>query len=151
DAPSLARMLRNAGYYTAHVGKWHMGGQRDVGDAPLITEYGFDSSLTRFEGLGQRILPKFEPGPDGTPFMHGPTRMSARLGRGPIHWIDRDKMTEAFVARTIDEIQIAQQRNKPFYINLWPDDVHSPNQAPPDLRGNNSTQANYLGVLAESD
>src|SRR5205814_3785499 len=92
DAPSLARMLRNAGYYTAHVGKWHMGGQRDVGDAPLITEYGFDSSLTSFEGLGQRILPKFEPRPDGKPFVHDPTRMNARLGRGEIHWMDRHKM-----------------------------------------------------------
>src|SRR5207253_6419426 len=41
DAPSLARMLHDAGYYTAHVGKWHMGGQRDVADAPMITQYGF--------------------------------------------------------------------------------------------------------------
>lgn len=33
EAPSLARFLSKAGYHTAHVGKWHMGGQRDVGDA----------------------------------------------------------------------------------------------------------------------
>ena len=32
-------------------------GQRDVGDAPLITEYGFDQTLTTFEGLGDRVLP----------------------------------------------------------------------------------------------
>src|SRR5690625_4373233 len=25
DAPSLARILQKAGYYTSHVGKWHMG------------------------------------------------------------------------------------------------------------------------------
>ena len=33
-----------------------MGGQRDVADAPLITEYGFDRSLTNFEGLSPRVL-----------------------------------------------------------------------------------------------
>ena len=53
DAPVVAKYFHDAGYYTAHVGKWHMGGQRDVGDAPLITNYGFDTSLTSFEGLGR--------------------------------------------------------------------------------------------------
>src|SRR6476620_9934200 len=29
-APSLPRQLKNAGYHTAHFGKWHLGGGRDV-------------------------------------------------------------------------------------------------------------------------
>ncbi len=56
-APLLARELQRSGYATGHFGKWHMGGQRDVGTAPLIKEYGFDASLTNFEGLGPRVLP----------------------------------------------------------------------------------------------
>src|SRR6476620_4903388 len=56
-AVTVARLLRDAGYATGHFGKWHMGGQRDVGEAPLITEYGFDKSVTNFEGLGPRVLP----------------------------------------------------------------------------------------------
>src|SRR5687768_16075224 len=32
DAPSLARMLKSAGYRTGHFGKWHLGGGRDVGE-----------------------------------------------------------------------------------------------------------------------
>ena len=59
--PSLARYLHQAGYATGHFGKWHMGGGRDVGEAPLITDYGFDASLTQFEGLGDRILPILDP------------------------------------------------------------------------------------------
>lgn len=150
EAPSLARFLAKAGYYTAHVGKWHMGGQRDVGDAPLITEYGFAASLTNFEGLGERVLPVFEPGPDGRPFQHGPTQMNARLG-GPIQWVDRHKVTEVFVDRAIKEIQKAVEADRPFYLNLWLDDVHTPLQAPPGLRGDGSREANYLGVMKAMD
>lgn len=56
-APMLARWLGRAGYRTGHFGKWHMGGQRDVDDAPPITAYGFDASLTNFEGMGPKLLP----------------------------------------------------------------------------------------------
>ena len=31
EAPMLARFLQDSGYSTGHFGKWHMGGQRDVG------------------------------------------------------------------------------------------------------------------------
>ena len=56
-APMLARSLQKAGYATGHFGKWHMGGLRDVNDAPPITDYGFDTSLTNFEGMGPKLLP----------------------------------------------------------------------------------------------
>ena len=35
-----------------------MGGQRDVNEAPPITDYGFDTSLTNFEGMGPKLLPQ---------------------------------------------------------------------------------------------
>src|SRR5690606_26390528 len=43
-APVLARQLQRSGYATGHFGKWHLGGQRDVDDAPPIADYGFDRS-----------------------------------------------------------------------------------------------------------
>ncbi len=39
---TLARLLKRAGYATAHVGKWHLGHSPD---APAISEYGFDESF----------------------------------------------------------------------------------------------------------
>jgi len=67
NAPMLARFLKQAGYTTGHFGKWHMGGQRDVDDAPPITDYGFDASLTNFEGMGPKLLPlTLKPGQDKT-------------------------------------------------------------------------------------
>jgi arylsulfatase A-like enzyme len=127
-----------------------MGGQRDVADAPLITEYGFAASLTNFEGLGERLLPVFEKRADGKEFDHGPTRINAKLG-GPTKWVDRHHVSERYVDRALQEIKTAQHKNQPFYINLWPDDVHSPVQAPPGMRGDGSPEAHYLGALKELD
>ena len=123
-----------------------MGGQRDVGDAPMITEYGFDTSLTSFEGLGERIHPLF----DGKN-RPGPWTPNAKLGRGKITYVERYKETETFVDRAIAEMDKAQKAGKPFYLNLWPDDVHSPNLAPQGMRGDGTPAANYVGVLKELD
>lgn len=146
EAPTLARSLQKAGYHTAHVGKWHMGGQRDVADAPHLAAYGFGASLTTMEGLGPRVLAKFEDGRK-----HLPTEMNAKFGGPGVEWAERHKVSERFVDRAIGEIAAARKRGKPFYINLWPDDVHSPFQPPPELRGDGSKAAGYLGVLKELD
>jgi uncharacterized sulfatase len=124
SAPTLSRTLQQAGYATGHFGKWHMGGQRDVGEAPLITEYGFDESLTQFEGLGDRILPLLDAF-DGEPARKY-SLGSENLGRGNIEWMDRSVVTEGFVKRTEDFIQRAEKQGKPFYVNLWLDDVEAP-------------------------
>jgi len=48
-APSLPRQLKNAGYRTAHFGKWHLGGGRDVTDAPKFAAYGYDEHAGTYE------------------------------------------------------------------------------------------------------
>tara|TARA_R110002049_G_scaffold309289_2_gene520269 strand:- start:62904 stop:64343 length:1440 start_codon:yes stop_codon:yes gene_type:complete len=150
NAPSVARQLKEAGYYTAHIGKWHMGGGRDIADVPLITEYGFDESVTQFEGLGERFLATYE-----TFDYKGGTRdlerQSAALGRGEVHWEKRENFTKVFVDRTIKAIENAQEKDKPFFINLWPDDIHTPLEPPKALRGDLSTKARFLGVMQEMD
>jgi len=150
DAPFVARNLQEAGYYTAHIGKWHMGGGRDINDVPLITEYGFDESVTQFEGLGDRYLARFETFnfKDGVRDLE---RQSAQLGRGEISWDKRDRFTEIYVDLVIDAIERAKKEDKPFYINLWPDDIHTPLEPPKDLRDDLSMKARFLGVMHEMD
>ena len=48
-APSIARQMKAAGYATGHFGKWHLGGGRDVADAPKISAYGFDENASTWE------------------------------------------------------------------------------------------------------
>jgi arylsulfatase A-like enzyme len=120
-APSLARTLREAGYATGHFGKWHLGGGRDVNDAPLPKEYGFDESFVSslpLEGMGPALDPK-------TP---------------------RWKSTGVFVDRTLDFIR--RHKDRPFYVNLWTADVHDPHV--PEMRVKDGLE-NFRAVLAEFD
>ena len=48
--------------------------------------------------------------------------------------MERSKVTEGFVKRTMDFIQRLEKKDKPFYVNLWLDDVHSPFFPPKELR-----------------
>ena len=149
DAPFLPRLLHEAGYATGHFGKWHMGGQRDVHEAPLITEYGFDESITNFEGLGARVLPlKYRPN-GKPPVQHN--LGSHELGHGPIIWHDRAYVTEKFVESAVSFAKFASSQNQPFYLNLWPDDVHTPMHPPLDQWGDGSNRHLYLKVLEAMD
>jgi arylsulfatase A-like enzyme len=122
-APMMSRMFHDAGYSTGHFGKWHMGGQRDVDEAPSITAYGFDVSLTNFEGMGPKLLPlTLKPG-EGKP---GRIWADAeRLGH-PVTWMQRSQITTGFMDAALKFIDGSVRDKKPFFVNLWPDDVHSP-------------------------
>jgi uncharacterized sulfatase len=146
-APTLARVLQQNGYATGHFGKWHLGGQRDVDDAPPITAYGFDESLTNFEGMGPKLLPlTMKPG-DTEP---GKIWADAeRLGK-PVTWMQRSKITSGFIDGAIPFIDRAAAAKKPFFINLWPDDVHGP-WWPPTDKWAEGKRGLYLSVLEEMD
>jgi uncharacterized sulfatase len=146
-APVMARQLKAGGYATGHFGKWHLGGQRDVDDAPPISTYGFDSTLTNFEGMGPKLLPlTMKPGETQ------PGRIwqnAERLG-GPATWMQRSQITGGFVDAAIPFIEKAVSEKKPFQVNLFPDDVHSP-YWPPVEKWAEGKRAMYLAVLENMD
>ena len=144
QAPAIARAFQAAGYATAHFGKWHMGGGRNVGDAPLPQEYGFDESLVSFEGLGDRILP---PGPLSD--------QSEKLGRGNIRRVEKHEQTSIYVDRAIDFI--TRKQAAPFYLHLWLNDVHDPfvpaagEEQKFAGKGRSSEDRKFYAVLVEMD
>ena len=150
SAPMLARNLHETGYTTGHFGKWHMGGQRDVTDAPPITAYGFDESLTNFEGMGPKLLPltKDETGKVGR-IWEG----AEKLGQ-PFTWMQRSEITTGFIDSAINFIDRAEKKEQPFYVNIWPDDVHSPYWPPYEEYGlakEAGKRGLYLAVLEAMD
>jgi arylsulfatase A-like enzyme len=106
-APSLARTLKAAGYATGHFGKWHMGGGRDVTNAPHFAAYGFDEHAGTWESP--------EPHPDIT---------STNWIWSPNDKVKRWDRTAFFVDKTLDFLR--RHQDQPCYVNLWPDDVHTP-------------------------
>ena len=150
SAPMLARLLQQAGYATGHFGKWHMGGQRDVGEAPLITAYGFDESLTNFEGLGPRVL-AMKDAYDGSP-VKAHTLGSDKLGdQNELTYVDRSLVTQSFTTAAVKFAKQAVANGTPFYVNIWPDDVHSPFFPPKARRSDGSKRNLYRGVLDTMD
>ena len=150
SAPMLARSLQEAGYATGHFGKWHMGGQRDVTDAPPIHAYGFDKSLTNFEGMGAKLLPltQDESGKVGRIWE------KAEILGGPFTWMQRSEITSGFIDTAIAFMDKAVNKQKPFYVNIWPDDVHSPFWPPYEAYGlakEAGKRGLYLAVLEAMD
>lgn len=135
-APSIARVLKDGGYATAHFGKWHMGGGRDVDDAPSIQQYGFDEWSSTYES------PDPDPLLTATDWIWSDKDSIKRWNRTS-YWVDK---ALAFLAKNT---------NKPCFINLWPDDVHTPWVAGDDKTGkypgDPEEEKSFINVLTEYD
>lgn len=132
EAPSMARALKDSGYATGHFGKWHMGGGRDVTDAPAITSYGFDEYASTWES------PDPDPKLTSTDWIWAPTDDIKRWNR-----------TAYFVDKTLDFL--ARHKGQPCFVNLWPDDVHTPWVYENDEKSQRQSAASFSIVLKELD
>ena len=99
--------------------------------------------------MATRILPLLD-AYDGKP-AENYSLGSDKLGHGNITWMERSKVTSGFVNAAIDFIRKAEAEDKPFYVDVWPDDVHSPFFPPKALRGDSSKKELYLGVVQATD
>jgi len=102
DKPTMASILRDAGYATCHVGKFH------VGEDPL--DYGFDVNI----GGGHWGNPRSYFSPYG-----GPDNLPADE--------DGEYLTDPLATESIDFIRT--HRDGPFFLYLATYTVHTPLQA----------------------
>jgi arylsulfatase A-like enzyme len=114
DLPTLSRFLKQAGYYNALVGKWHLG----IGTQFHPLRHGFDE----FYGfLGPSVDYVSQRGTE--------TREHDFYdGESPVQ--PHGYMTDLLTARAVDIIK--QQRSTPFFLSLQYSAPHWPWQAPGD-------------------
>jgi len=123
-APSMPRALHEAGYRTAHFGKWHLGGGSgstrrgkvviNHPDAPPVTAYGFDVARSDFG--------------------NGPTWRHAVPVNKPHNvypYDDKEWLTwssRAICDAAIEFLEDHHRKNKdqPFLLHVWLKDPHTP-------------------------
>ncbi len=112
---TLAEMLKQSGYQTAHIGKWHLG----LTEPHWPEQQGFDVAF--------HCHP--DPGPPGNYFSPysvtrtGKTTRTSRLGTitdGP----DGEYIVDRLAVEATNFIEA--NRDKPFFLNLWQYGVHGP-------------------------
>ncbi|MDB5323314.1 MAG: sulfatase [Phycisphaerales bacterium] len=84
DLFTLPQALKEAGYATAHFGKWHLGGK---GSGPK--DFGYDEA---FEFTGHSI-----PGPRIEPPMKGPKRLAEYIGDRAVSFIEAHREKPFFL------------------------------------------------------
>lgn len=111
---TLAEALSEAGYATAHIGKWHLGGRK-----ALPVDQGFDSN--------QGGHAQGQPGSYFDPY--------TRKGLAGLPGLPPRKPGEHLTDREADEAVrfIRENRERPFFLNLWHHAVHPPLQGRADL------------------
>ena len=126
---TIAEVLKQRGYYTAHIGKWHLG--RGEGFTP--NEQGFDDSLLMASGL---YLPEGDPQVVNAKLDFDPIDqfLWARLGYaaafnndGAERFEPSGYLTDYWTDEAVKVIQ--QNKHRPFFLYLAHWGVHTPLQA----------------------
>ena len=164
-AVTIAEALRENGYATAHIGKYHVGGHR--GDETLPENVGFDINLggftqghqptcfankkdpPAFKGVGRGHFDRF-----GAPYSKD---YVTRRGL-PESLIGTPKHISDALGDALEEtVGKLSKGDKPFYLQFYTYAVHGPVKARPDLReaaakrAKDSKAADYLGFIAGVD
>lgn len=118
DEVTVAEALRDAGYYTAHLGKWHLG---DAGHYPQT--HGFDADI----GATVWGAPNTFFYPYSGDDRFGDYRYVPGLELGDPGEYLTDRLTDEAM-RIIDKVQ-----DRPFFMHLAYHTVHTPIQAKEDV------------------
>ena len=128
---TIAELLKQQGYYTAHVGKWHLGSVNDM----VATNQGFDDSL---ELKGTLYLPQDHPDVvnakvegDRIDRMVWATGTYAAtfngVGEAGEYFKPRGYLTDYYTDEAVKVIE--NNRNRPFFLYLAHWGIHNPLQA----------------------
>ena len=128
---TIPKALKQAGYISKHIGKWHLGGLNEAhvkdrtASMPGPIEHGFDHYLAMLED----------------PLYRKPAMLERRLYKdGAKHLVRDEKVidpinkhwTDVKTDEALDFISEGKGNNQPFFLNLWFDTPHAPYEAAPE-------------------
>ncbi len=143
---TLAELLRDAGYYTSHVGKWHLG---DIQQA-YATEQGFMHAEFPIHQQGQLAIMHIDSenadqihgvDPAGQAqtftldksFVANPSHMVTGVEQrnGKLYEVDLKpgekwtqkkyrEMNERYQRNALEQLRLLAEQDKPFFLNYWP-------------------------------
>lgn len=129
---TIAEMLKNQGYQTAHFGKWHL--TSEGMDQPIPNEQGYDYSFFTYNNA----IPSHE---NPVNFMQNGKPLGKLSGYScqlvvdeAMKWLAQRKKTE-----------------EPYYINVWFNEPHEKVAAPEELTSRHDRNASYYGAIENMD
>jgi arylsulfatase A len=135
---TIAELLKQKGYKTAHMGKWHLGYDLvdGLGKGPTPKDHGFDHWLAT--------------GNNAEPSHHNPNNF-VRNGKA----VGETKgYSSGLVANeAIAWLEKNADGKQPFFLNLWFHEPHVPTAAPPELtnRHSKTVSPSYYGSIENMD
>lgn len=113
---TLAETLKQAGYATAHVGKWHLGLPTETRDKPTPDEHGFDYWFATWN--------------NASPSHRNPNNF---IRNGKPVGQQEGYACQLVVDEAITWLDNHRDADKPFFLNVWFHEPHAPIAAPDDI------------------
>ncbi len=127
--PNIAMTMQSHGYYTAHIGKWHLGGisQFDIPNrqngnctVPGINQYGFDEYVAMTEHMHSS---RYWTQQRQETYAKGANHLYRNDVKMPV--VDNPPiLTDKQTSEAIRVIREQTALHRPFFLNLWYDAPH---------------------------
>ena len=135
---TIAEVLKENGYATAHFGKWHLGMPVQNRKNPTPADHGFDYWFGLVNGPGKSHK-------DPTNFIRNGERVGMMKGYS----------CQIVVDEALTWLDEKRDADEPFFLNLWFNEPHAPIAAPDEIVSQygdlNDQAAIYSGTIDNTD
>lgn len=129
---TMGELFSSSGYNTAHFGKWHLTSEGT--DQPLPEDQGYDYAFFTYN--------------NALPSHHNPVNFIRHKEKaGELNGYS----CQLVVNEALSWLDTHNEKNKPFYINVWFNEPHEKLAAPEEFTSRHSLNPKYYGAIENMD